>query len=295
MAIRQGAGMGFGCVFGVLFGILALAGATIGGCMLLVGGCTVAVNEAQKQAQESQRKAGATGGASSSTSTSGGGAASESTASGPARPTDLAVSSAEALLAHYQANEVAGDQDFKGKLFAVQGRVETVGKDLLDTPYVALRGGPSTLFSVQCMFSKADEGKLAGIKPGDWVTIAGTGRGKLGNVVVGDCWIYGTGAPATAAEKAAAAKQAERKAAAEKRRAGLEDRRKAAEAKRVMRTWTSGQFTIEAKFLSVTAGQVKLEKADGSTIDVPLERLSDADREWIRTGPQKAQDGAASE
>lgn len=50
------------------------------------------------------------------------------------------------------------------------------------------------------------------------------------------------------------------------------------------RTWTdaSGQFSVEAEFGGVAFGKVKLKKADGTTVVVPLERLSAQDQEWIR-------------
>lgn len=50
------------------------------------------------------------------------------------------------------------------------------------------------------------------------------------------------------------------------------------------RTWTdaSGQFKIKADFVSYAAGQVKLKKADGSVIEIPMERLSEEDQKWIR-------------
>jgi len=49
------------------------------------------------------------------------------------------------------------------------------------------------------------------------------------------------------------------------------------------RTWTTvdGKFSTEATFLYAAGGTVKLRKADGAEISVPLDRLSDADREWI--------------
>jgi len=49
------------------------------------------------------------------------------------------------------------------------------------------------------------------------------------------------------------------------------------------RTWTAttGQFRLEARFGGVLAGKVNLIKNDGSKIQVPLEKLSDTDREWI--------------
>ena len=48
-----------------------------------------------------------------------------------------------------------------------------------------------------------------------------------------------------------------------------------------MRTWTSdtGKFTIEARYGGLEDGKVKLLKPDGSTVQVPLEKLCEADRE----------------
>ena len=50
-----------------------------------------------------------------------------------------------------------------------------------------------------------------------------------------------------------------------------------------IRTWTStnGGFTIDAKFVSKKRDSVTLEKADGSKITVPLDKLSKADQDYV--------------
>ena len=50
------------------------------------------------------------------------------------------------------------------------------------------------------------------------------------------------------------------------------------------RIWTSvdGKYTIEAKFLKYTFGEVHLEKKDGSVISIKKEQLSSQDWEWIK-------------
>jgi len=50
------------------------------------------------------------------------------------------------------------------------------------------------------------------------------------------------------------------------------------------RTWTdaSGEYQIEAEFVNMTAGKVKLKKVDGTTVTLPIDKLSDEDREWIK-------------
>jgi hypothetical protein len=59
--------------------------------------------------------------------------------------------------------------------------------------------------------------------------------------------------------------------------------RKAAIEKAKWRTWTdsTGKHETEAKFGGVMQGKGGLIKRDGSTIQVPLEKLSDEDQEWI--------------
>jgi hypothetical protein len=51
----------------------------------------------------------------------------------------------------------------------------------------------------------------------------------------------------------------------------------------VPRLWTdrTGQFQIRAKYAGTEDGKVKLEKADGTVIPVPLERLSDKDQKFL--------------
>src|SRR3954468_1002371 len=44
---------------------------------------------------------------------------------------------ADELVQAYKANEVAADQRFKGKILLVSGTVDTIGKDVMDTPYVS--------------------------------------------------------------------------------------------------------------------------------------------------------------
>jgi peroxiredoxin len=50
------------------------------------------------------------------------------------------------------------------------------------------------------------------------------------------------------------------------------------------REWTdaTGKFLRTAKFRGMVVGVVKLELEDGSTISIPLEKLSDEDQEYIR-------------
>lgn len=54
----------------------------------------------------------------------------------------------------------------------------------------------------------------------------------------------------------------------------------------VLRVWTdrTGKFQVQAKFLGVEAGKVKLEKPDGPVVSVPVDRPSEADQRFIGAG-----------
>ncbi len=94
------------------------------------------------------------------------------------------------LIADYKANEVSADAKYKNKIVEVSGVVKTIGKDILDTPYIALTNGEQYSFeSVQCMFSEKDESQLANVSKDDRITLRGEVSGKLGNVLVKGCKI----------------------------------------------------------------------------------------------------------
>jgi len=55
------------------------------------------------------------------------------------------------------------------------------------------------------------------------------------------------------------------------------------------RTWNdkSGKFSVVATFQAFEGGQVKLKKEDGTIVAVALEKLSEADGEYVRTQTKK--------
>lgn len=97
---------------------------------------------------------------------------------------------ASKLVADYKANEVSADLAYKGKLIEVKGTIDTIGKDIIDTPYIALSdGSPYSFERVQCMFTKEQETELSAISKGQSITLQGRMSGKLGNVIVRECRI----------------------------------------------------------------------------------------------------------
>ena len=55
-------------------------------------------------------------------------------------------------------------------------------------------------------------------------------------------------------------------------------------ARAATRTWTdaSGSFKVEATLVGVEDGKVQLRKTDGTTIAVPIDKLSAADQAIVR-------------
>lgn len=104
--------------------------------------------------------------------------------SGPANEPAIHVEAAD-LYADYEANEVGADLKYKNRLLWVEGVIQSVGKDIVDTPYVELEGSGG-LFAVQCMFPKGSEAELADLQKGKALIVVGRGAGKLGNVLIKD-------------------------------------------------------------------------------------------------------------
>ncbi len=75
--------------------------------------------------------------------------------------------------------------------------------------------------------------------------------------------------------------------AEEKRKA--EEIRKAEDEAAKWRTWkdSTGKFTVEARFSGMAFGKVKLTKKNGTTLEVPLERLSEDDQKWLEDRKKK--------
>ena len=94
---------------------------------------------------------------------------------------------AEALTAAYEANEVDADDRFKGRILEVSGVVDSIGKDLLDDPYVTLEG--ARFRRAQALFTKGDEPKLARLRKGQELTVKCRCDGLFGNVVLKACSI----------------------------------------------------------------------------------------------------------
>ena len=96
--------------------------------------------------------------------------------------------SAEQLISEYKDNEIAADQKYKGKLIQVTGRVDHVGKDIVDSMYVTVKGkGKYEFVTVQCFFDDSWATRLSYLSEDYPITVQGTCDGKFGNVLLKSC------------------------------------------------------------------------------------------------------------
>lgn len=95
----------------------------------------------------------------------------------PEQPKVVITVSAVKLYQDYKANEVAADVKYKGNTLKVSGEVDSIGKDILDTPYITLKADQYGISNVQCMFSKKDVAVLAQVTQDTQITLQGTSAG----------------------------------------------------------------------------------------------------------------------
>ena len=80
------------------------------------------------------------------------------------------------LVEDYEANEVAANQKYDGKVLAVSGTVESVSGGTDGAAYyVDLQSGDFSLVSVRCYFSPSRTNEITAISKGDYVTLRGKG------------------------------------------------------------------------------------------------------------------------
>jgi hypothetical protein len=96
----------------------------------------------------------------------------------------VATLAAVDLVKAYTENEVAADGKYKGKVVEVSGEIENIGKDLLDTPYVSLKGPEGMIESVQVYFDEGAQGALAALKKDTPLKVKGVVDGKMMNVML---------------------------------------------------------------------------------------------------------------
>ena len=92
--------------------------------------------------------------------------------------------SAVKLYNDYNANEIAADEKYKGKIIEVTGVVRDIGNDIMDNAYVTLIGD-QYFGDIQCYFD--EKSIVAGLSKGKKITVIGNCSGLMMNVQVNNC------------------------------------------------------------------------------------------------------------
>lgn len=96
---------------------------------------------------------------------------------------------AKSLYQSYKANEVSADESYKGKKIAVTGNIGSIGKDILDKPYVSL--DVEYLQGVNCYFDKSSIKTISKLRKGEKITIIGVCKGlTITDVIMKDCEVW---------------------------------------------------------------------------------------------------------
>ena len=112
----------------------------------------------------------------------------ESADEAPAQQTYMTVSLAR-LAADYEANEVAADMKYKGKLLEVTGRVQSIDKDAFDGISIALATSNERM-PARASVDKALESTAAQLTKGQTITVRCKGGGLLiGSPILRNCQI----------------------------------------------------------------------------------------------------------
>lgn len=113
----------------------------------------------------------------------GGSSAASSSAVDSARYVDMRT-----LLSEYSDNEVRADANFKGRYVLVDGVVNDIKRDLLNSGYLTLGTGRALeIPQVQCFFNKDQEQKAARLSKGSRISVRGQVDGLMVNVLLRDC------------------------------------------------------------------------------------------------------------
>ena len=97
--------------------------------------------------------------------------------------------SAVTLYTDYEANSIAADLKYKGKLLQVTGIATKIEVDILGDPIVMFGMDQFNLAGIYATFKKSELNNLANISVGQTITIIGTGNGKVMRILLEDCYM----------------------------------------------------------------------------------------------------------
>ena len=94
------------------------------------------------------------------------------------------IITASKLYKEYNANEIAADEKYKGKIIEVTGVIRDIGNDIMDNPYITLVGD-EYFGDIQCYFN--EKSVVAKLSKGKRITVIGSCSGLMMNVQINNC------------------------------------------------------------------------------------------------------------
>lgn len=105
---------------------------------------------------------------------------------GKASAADSALAvSPTVLVADYIENEIAADRRYKGKRLRLSGVIADIGRDILNNAYITFASADA-IREVQVFFDEDLEGRVAGLRRGQSVTVTGKCEGLMMHVLIND-------------------------------------------------------------------------------------------------------------
>ena len=89
------------------------------------------------------------------------------------------------LYREYEQNEISADNKYKGNFVKVTGIIDDIGKDILDSMYITLKGS-EFIGGVQVFFEDEDNGVVATLSKNTRVTVVCKVDGLMMNVLCND-------------------------------------------------------------------------------------------------------------
>ena len=94
------------------------------------------------------------------------------------------IITASKLYKEYNANEIAADEKYKGKIIEVTGVIRDIGNDIMDNAYITLVGD-EYFGDIQCYFN--EKSVVAKLSKGKRITVIGSCSGLMINVQINNC------------------------------------------------------------------------------------------------------------
>ena len=91
------------------------------------------------------------------------------------------------LFSAYENNEIKADNTYKNRYVKMTGRIDDIGKDIIDNMYVTFSA--SDFFGIQVYFNDEDSGTVSELNKGSTITVVCKVEGLMGNVLCKDAAI----------------------------------------------------------------------------------------------------------